>query len=391
MEKIRAVAKHIAETKHPEDELVIVAGTNGDTTDQLIELAYEAGSDLHKSEMDMLLATSSQQTVALLAIALQSEGIEAQAVPGLITSSVKDNPYASVMSLNTTGIEQAVRAGKVAVVSGFQGISENGDIALAGRTGSDLTAVGIAAQLEWDCDIYSQSECMYTVDPDIYPETKPIKAITYEEMMEVANLGADKIETQAIELAKKYNVKLYFGKSLEKDRSKGTYIVNKEFMANQNLLVEDTPITGMGIQDEVSIFTLRGIPSDGKAVAECFRILGELGIVVDMISQQMAQDGSCTVSFSCDKQAGDELEKALAEDHVFDVISIERETDLAMISLVGVGMATHSGVSGQVFRVLAENGIRYYHITTSEISISVTVKMDQKLPAAIALCREFNL
>ena len=391
MDKIRAVAKHIAETKHPEDGLVVVAGVNGDNMRELAALAVQAGSEPHKTELDMLLATGEQQTVALLAIALNSEGVEAQAVEGLLTNTATDNPYVTVKSLNTSEIEQAVSAGKVAVVSGFQGVSEGGDLQNAGKTGSDLTAVGIAAQLEWDCNIYSESECMYSVDPEIYPETKPIRAITYEEMMEVANLGADKIETLAIELAKKYNVKLYFGKSLEKDKSKGTYIVNKGFMANQNLLVEDTPITGMGIQDEVSSVTQRGIPSDGQAVAECFRILGELGIVVDMISQQMAPDGTCTVSFSCEQQAGDELEKALAEDHVFDVISIERETDLAMISLVGVGMATHSGVSGQVFRVLAENGIRYYHITTSEISISVTVKMEQKLSAAIALCREFNL
>ena len=141
---------------------------------------------------------------------------------------------------------------------------------------------------------------MYTADPQMYPEARPIKAITYEEMMEMTNLGADKVETRAVELAKKYNVKLFLGKSLEKDKSKGTYIVNKEMIVNENLVVEDMPVTGMGIQDEISIFTLRNVPSDGKAVAECFRILGELGINVDMISQQMAADGSCTVSFSCE-------------------------------------------------------------------------------------------
>lgn len=360
----------------------------GETTDKLIALAKEAGTDLKKSELDMLLATGDQQTVALLAIALQAEGVDAQAVSALTSSVALDNPYATVKGLNTALIEQAVAAGKVAVVSGFQGISEDGNL---GTGGSDVTAIGIAAQLEWDCDIYSESVCMYTVDPKIYPEAKPIRAITYEEMMEVANLGADKIETGAVELAKRYNVKIYFGKALENDKSKGTYIVNKQLMANQNLLVEDTPITGMGIQDEVSIFTLRNIPADGKAVAEAFRILGELGIVVDMISQQMAADGTCTVSFSCDSASGDQLEAALAAEDIFAGIEINREANLAMISLVGVGMATHSGVSGKVFRVLAENGVRYYHITTSEISISVTVEMEQKLSAAIALCREFNL
>lgn len=389
MDKIKAVAKHIAATKQDGDGLVIVVSAMGETTDKLIALAKEAGTDLKKSELDMLLATGDQQTVALLAIALQAEGVDAQAVPLLASNVALDNPYATVKGLNTGLIEQVVVGGKVAVVSGFQGISEDGN--LKSGNGSDVTAVGIAAQLEWDCEIYSESECMYTVDPEIYPQAKPISAITYEEMMEVANLGADKIETAAVELAKRYNVKIYFGKALSNDKSKGTYIVNKQLMANQNLLVEDTPITGMGIQDEVSIFTLRGIPADGKAVAEAFRILGELGIVVDMISQQMAADGTCTVSFSCDSESGDKLEAALNAEDVFNGIEINREANLAMISLVGVGMATHSGVSGKVFRVLAENGVRYYHITTSEISISVTVEMEQKLSAAIALCREFNL
>ncbi len=232
---------------------------------------------------------------------------------------------------------------------------------------------------------------MYTADPQMYPEARPIKAITYEEMMEMTNLGADKVETRAVELAKKYNVKLFLGKSLEKDKSKGTYIVNKEMIVNENLVVEDMPVTGMGIQDEISIFTLRNVPSDGKAVAECFRILGDLGINVDMISQQMAADGTCTVSFSCDDKQGNTLEAELAKQDEFKDIVIDRVSDLAMISLVGVGMATHSGVSGKVFQILAENGIRYYHITTSEISISVTVAMDQKLKAAIALCRAFHL
>ena len=193
------------------------------------------------------------------------------------------------------------------------------------------------------------------------------------------------------ELAKKYNVKLFLGKSLEEDKSKGTYIVNKEMIVNENLRVEDMPVTGMGIQDEVSIFTLRKVPSDGKAVAECFRILGELEINVDMISQQMAQDGTCTVSFSCDDKQGEVLMTELGNQKAFDSIVVDREKGLAVISLVGVGMATHSGVSGEVFRILAENNVKYYHITTSEISISVTVEMDDKLKAAIALCREFHL
>ena len=365
----------------------------GETTNKLLAMAKKVGTEIPKRELDVLLATGEQQTVALLAIALQNLGIEAQSMTGFQSGFVtnKYHTNAKIKEINTEKVEEIVNSGKVAVVAGFQGIDEEGDITTLGRGGSDITAVGIAAHLGWDCEMYTTSECLYTVDPELYPEAKPIRAITYEEMMEIANLGADKIETRAVELAKKYNVKLFLGKSLETDKSKGTYIMSKEMIINENLLVEDMPITGMSIQDEVSIFTLRNVPADGKAVAECFRTLGELEINVDMISQQMAADGKCTVSFSCSKEQGDALQAELDGQEVFSDIIVDREGDLAMISLVGVGMATHSGVASKVFQVMAENDIRYYHITTSEISISVTVEMDQKLKAAIALCRAFRL
>ena len=374
MKKLREVAAHIASLRGQYENMVIVVGNMGQSTGDLIAMAKEAGQDIPKRELEVLLAAGEQQSASLLAIALSDMGVEAESMMGCKREIV-----------------EIFSSGKVAVVAGFQGIDETKDIIDLGRGGSDITAVGIAAHFGWDCEFYTTAECMYTADPQMYPEARPIKAITYEEMMEMTNLGADKVETRAVELAKKYNVKLFLGKSLEKDKSKGTYIVNKEMIVNENLVVEDMPVTGMGIQDEISIFTLRNVPSDGKAVAECFRILGELGINVDMISQQMAADGSCTVSFSCDDKQGNTLEAELAKQDEFKDIVIDRVSDLAMISLVGVGMATHSGVSGKVFQILAENGIRYYHITTSEISISVTVAMDQKLKAAIALCRAFHL
>ncbi len=377
------MARHIAETKKKEDGLVVVTGLSERTAEGLEERALKMGGDVPESEMNALLSAGDQQTAALLAIALQEEGIPAQSVTGF-KSGVVTNRYRfkdRINEINTDRVEEIVESGRVAVVAGFQ----------TTEGGSDVTAVGTAAYLGWDCDIYTEDMCMYTVDPQVYPEAKPIKAVTYEEMMEMANLGADKIETKAVELAKKYSVKLFFGKSLEDDRSKGTYIVSKEMIINENLLVEDTPVTGMGIQDEVSIFTLRNLASDGKAVAEVFRILGEQNIIVDMISQQMAENGTCTVSFSCGADQGEALTNEIGRHEIFDGITIDCEGNLAMISLVGVGMAANSGVASEVFRILAENNIKYYHITTSEISISVTVEMGQKLNAAIALCRAFNL
>ncbi len=373
--------------------MVIVASAMGKTTDGLMAMARQVGEEIPRRELDVLLATGEQQTVALLAIALQNLGVPAQSMTGYQSGFVTDSSHtnAKVEAINTERLEEIIAQGKVAVVAGFQGVNEDGDITTLGKSGSDITAVGIAAHLGWDCEMYTTTDCLYTADPALFPEAKQIKAVTYEEMMELANLGADKIETRAVELAKKYNVRMFLGKSLETDKSKGTYIMSREMIIKEDLLVEDMPITGIGTQDEVAIFTLRNVPADGKAVAECFNTLGEMDINVDMISQQMAPDGTCTVSFSCDGAQGRELKTKLEANKAFRNIVIECEENLSMISLVGVGMATHSGVASQVFKVLAENGVRYYHITTSEISISVTVEMEQKLKAAIALCRTFHL
>jgi len=393
MAKIQAVARHIARIKDNYEGMVIVASAMVASTDKLIAMAKQAGDNIPKRELDVLLATGEQQTVALLAIALQNLGVDAQSMTGFQSGFVTNRYHNNVRidAINTEKVEEIVKSGKVAVVAGFQGINEDGDITTMGSGGSDITAVGIAAHLGWDCEIYTTTDCLYTVDPKLYPEGKPIKAITYEEMMEIANLGADKIETRAVELAKKYNVKLFLGKTSETDKSKGTYIMSREMIINENLMVEDMPITGVSTQDDVAIFTLRNVPADGKAVAECFAVLGELGINVDMISQQMAENGTCTVSFSCSAEQGEALMSELEGREAFADIQMNCEGNLAMISLVGVGMATHSGVASKVFQVLADNSITYYHITTSEISISVTVDMEQKMKAAIALAREFNL
>ncbi len=393
MADIQMLAKHIAETKKAEDAMVIVVGAMGETACGLTVLADEAGRGVQKSELDVLFSAAAQQTAALLAVSLQNEGLAAQSVIGFVQDTGTDKYGKSVQlkKINTAGVDKILDEGKIAVAAGFHEADyySSGDVLAGG--GADVTAVGIAAHLDCECEIYTNADCMYTVDTELYPQAKPIKFITHEEMMEVVNLGSNIIETKAVELAKQCGVKVFLGKSMESDKSKGTYIVSNEMIINENLMVEEAPITGVGIQDDVSIFTLRNVPADGKAVAECFRILGDLNINVDMISQQMAQDGTCTVSFSCSDKEGEVLAAELSAKEEFKAITVECESGLAMISLVGVGMATHSGVASQVFRVLAENGIRYYHITTSEISISVTVKMLNKSNAAIALCRAFDL
>lgn len=391
--KVREAADFIAETHVPDEGLVVVVSAIGDTTDNLIEYARTLGKGLSRREMDALLATGEQQAAALMAMALQKAGLPAVSVSGFqsgfLTNS--DHTNAKIQEFDTEVIEEILAEGSIPVVAGFQGVNEDGDITTLGRSGSDITAVAIAAMLDWNCELYTTRKCLYSMDPEFHPDAKPIHYITYEEMMELANLGGDRIETRAVELAKKYNVRLYLGKIFDSNKESGTFVTSKEEVMNRNIYMEDMPVTGIGTQDNVSIFTLRNIPAGGKATAECFRILADMNINVDLISQQATSEDAFMVSFSCNTEEGKLLKPRLEEHPFFSNIEISQIDNLSIISLVGVGMATHSGVASKVFRVLADKNITYYHITTSEISISISVDMDCKLKAGLALAMEFHI
>ena len=387
MEKIRDVAKHIASFRKEGDGIVIVASAMGGTTDELIALAKEAGEEVPKRELDALLATGEQKTVALLAIAMQNMGVPAVSMTGFQSGFITTDHHlnARIKEINTERIEQYLKDGKVVVLAGFQGISEEGDITTLGKGGSDTTAVAIAAQLGWDCEIYSDVDAIFTTDPKIYPKAKKLDRITYEEMMELASTGAVILETRSVEIAKKYNVKLYIGKSLEGNKRKGTYVMN------DSIYIEDMPVTGISISDDCSIYSLRGIENDGIAVAKLFQLLADININVDMISKQNFGDNKCTISFSCTDSQSKDLDKAIQDHEILREITIEKQPNLSILSLVGVGMATATGVASKVFSILAQENIMYYQITTSEISISVTVNRDEKIKAVIALCEAFGL
>ncbi len=386
IEKIRAVAKHIASFRKEGDGIVIVASAMGGIKDELISQAKQVGETIPKRELDALLATGEQKTVALLAIALQNLGVPAVSMTGFQSGFITTNQHskARIKEINTERTEQFLKEGKVVVLTGFQGISEDGDITTLGG-GSDTTAVAIAAQLGWDCEIYTDVDAIFSIDPKIYPKAKKLDRITYEEMMELASGGAAILETRSVELAKKYNVKLYIGKSLESDKRKGTYVMNDTFY------IEEMPVTGISISDDCSIYSLQGMKNDGIVIASLFQLMADHNINVDMISKQIYGDNLCTVSFSCTDAQSEELDAVIENSNILDGITLKKQTNLSIISLVGVGMATSPGVAGKVFAILAREGIPYYQITTSEISISVTVNRDEKIKAVIALCEAFGL
>jgi len=387
IDKIRAVAQHIASFRKEGDGIVIVASAMGGTTDELMSLAKAFGDKVPKRELDALLSIGEQKAAALLAIALQNLGVPAVSMTGFQSGFITTDQHskARIKEINTERVEQYLKEGKVVVLAGFQGISEEGDITTLGRGGSDITAVAIAAQLGWDCEIYTDVDAIFTTDPKINPNAKKLDKITYDELMELASTGAAILETRSVELAKKYNVRIFIGKSLESDKRKGTYVMN------DSIYIEDMPVTGISISDDCSIYSLRGLENDGVAVANLFRLLADLNINVDMISKQTYGDNKCTVSFSCTDEQAKDLDRAIENHEILSEIAVEKQPNLSILSLVGVGMATATGVASKVFSILAQEGIMYYQITTSEISISVTVNREDKIKAVIALCEAFGL
>lgn len=388
LEKIRAIAANIAATRKTDDGLVIVTGAMAGLAENVMKMANRISCDIAKPELDRLFAAGEQQTAALMTIALREKGVDAVTITELRGRSLDlaDNIYeGNAIEIDTEELERLLGEGKVIVVAGFQGIGDYGADDTDGRYGAAATAVAIAAQLGWPCELYGTVEAVYTVDPSFYKKARIIKKISYEELMELLVLGKIDLEGRAIELANKYNVRLFIGAPNTTDKTGGTYIMN------QNLIVESMPVTGISISDNCVIYTLKGIKNDGKAAAEMFELLGELDINIDMISQYIAGDEECVISFSCTEGQVDAMDKAVAENPVFEDLSVEKQDHLAMISVVGVGMASHSGVASTVFSVLANEGIKYYQITTSEISISVTIDKSNKGKAVVALGEAFNL
>ena len=385
MEKIKAVAACVAATRREGHDMVVVASAMGKTTNQLIALAKETGGADNVRELDALMATGEQTTVSLLAMALQGLGVPAVSLTGgqcgFLTNA--NHSRAKIVDIKDDALKRHIANGKVVVVAGFQGINEKGDITTLGRGGSDTTAVALAAKLGWDCEIYTDVESLFTIDPRKCPNAKRLHRIAYDEMMEMASLGAGVLETRCVEIAKKYGVRLYLGKSLETDKRKGTYIMES------NETFESMPITGISLKENCAMLTITGAPGDGRCVDDVFALVAELDVNVDMISQQILSDGGVALSFSCSLDDAALLEQKLAQRALPYALSVQQP--LGKLSLVGVGMITHSGVASRAFSALYQNGIRYYQITTSEISISITVDVQNLQKAVALLSREFGL
>jgi len=374
-ERIRNVAQRVARYKALGHQVVVVVSAMSGETNRLIGLAKEIMPDPDPRELDQMVSTGEQVTIALTALALMDLGIKAKSYTGSQVSIITDDAFtkARILKIDEDKIRADLNAGYVVVVAGFQGVDENGNITTLGRGGSDTTGVALAAALKADeCQIYTDVDGVYTTDPRIVPEARRLDSITFEEMLEMASLGSKVLQIRSVEFAGKYKVKLRVLSSFEEEGD-GTLITFEE---TDNM--EQPIISGIAFNRDEAKITVLGVP-DRPGIA--YQILGpvaDANIDVDMIIQNVGADGTTDFTFTVHKS---ELGKALAilKDKVQKHIGareINGDDKIAKVSVVGVGMRSHVGVASQMFRTLAEEGINIQMISTSEIKISVV--LDEK-------------
>ena len=386
IKKIQAIADYIVKFKEICDEIVVVASAMGKTTDFLIKMAKDTSENPDQRELDSLLATGEQQTVALLSMAINSKGKKAVSLTGY-QAEIKTmgvHTKSKIESIGTEKIESYLKKGYIVIVAGFQGINEKGDITTLGRGGSDTSAVALAASLKCQCRIYTDVDGIYNVDPRIYSKAKLLKEISYEEMMEMSNLGAGVMETRAVEIGKKFDIPIFVGKTLSE--TGGTYIMNR------STALEEKLVTGISIAKDILITTILNIPYSSEKIAEIFTAVDNYGLNINMITQNILRDGTTEISFSCQASEKYLLNQVIKRvEEIFPEADIEYREGLGMISVIGVGMINNSGIAGRFFSALSKAGVNFYQVTTSEISISCSIDREKIEQAVNAAAEEFCL
>lgn len=368
LERIENVAARVIETKKSGADVVVVVSAMSGVTNQLVDYASHYTKDPDGVAMDMLLSSGERVTCALLTIALINLGYPAVGLSGRLAGIITDSMHtrARIEAIDTRRMKEELKAGKIIVVAGFQGIDEKGDVTTLGRGGSDLSAVAIAGALDADlCEIYTDVDGVYTTDPRIEPKAKKLDKISYDEMLELASLGAKVLQNRSVELAKKLNVNLVTRSSF--NHNEGTLITKEESM-------EAVLVSGIALDKNQARVTLRGVVDKPGIAAEIFTALAEKNINVDMIIQNVGQDGTTNLGFTIPQN-----ELHIAKE-CMDKLSASREIlyndEIVKVSVVGVGMKSHTGVASLAFQTLANEGINIQMISTSEIKISMIV--DQK-------------
>ena len=366
LERIRAVALRVIESVKAGNELVVVVSAMSGVTNSLIEQAEYFSKNPNGADMDMLLSSGERVTSALLSIALNELGYRAVSFSGrkagIITNSVFTK--ARIKHIDTSAIKAALKEGKIVIIAGFQGVDEEGNVTTLGRGGSDLSAVAVAGALSADlCEIYTDVDGVYTTDPRIEPKAKKLDKISYEEMLELASLGAKVLQNRSVELAKKLNVNLVTRSSF--NNNEGTMITKEDG-------IEQALVSGIALDKNQARITLRNIEDKPGIAAEIFSSLARANINVDMIIQNVGTNGATNLGFTVPENELDQAKNTMKE-VLGDQVLLESDSAVVKVSVVGVGMKSHSGVASMAFKALADEGINIGMISTSEIKISMIV------------------
>jgi len=387
IEKIREVAKRVLESYREGNQMVVVLSAMAGQTDGLIQLAKKMNDDPDPRELDVLMSTGEQVSVALFAMAVKSMGCDARSLLGFQVAIHTDRIYgkARIHEIDTARITRELDRGRIVAVAGFQGLDERGNITTLGRGGSDTTAVALAAALTADvCEIYTDVEGVYTTDPNICPRARKMEFISYDEMLELASLGAKVLEIRSVEFAKKFDVPLHVRSTFS--REKGTMVVA------ETKDMEKVLVSGVAYNKSEARVTIKKVPDVPGVAARIFAPMFAEGIVVDMIIQNTSEDGITDLTFTVPKPDFYKTMKLVRD--VAQKIGAEKvlgDEDIAKVSIVGVGMRNHAGVALKMFQALAAENINILMISTSEIKISCVIEEKYTELAVRILHKVFGL
>ncbi|RXJ87608.1 aspartate kinase [Arcobacter sp. CECT 8985] len=387
LERIQNVANIIKKIKDEGHDVIAVVSAMSGETNKLIEYAEHFSKDPNRCEMDMLLSSGERVTSALLSIALNDQGYEATSMSGREAGIVTDTAHtrARIEGINTTSMKNAINDGKIIVVAGFQGVTEEGRVTTLGRGGSDLTAVAIAGAIEADvCEIYTDVDGIYTTDPRIEPKAKKLDKISYDEMLELASLGAKVLQNRSVEMAKKLDVNLV-------SRSSFTPEIEGTLITKEENIMEKPIVSGIALDRNQIRVGLYGLTDRPGIAASIFTSLADENINVDMIVQTKGSDGKTNLDFTIPTTDFEACKKVMSKFNNEDSVRIDYSDEICKVSIVGVGMKSHTGVASKAFATLAKENINIRIISTSEIKISMIILEKYAELAVRALHEVYNL
>ena len=389
IDRIKNVARRIIKKREDGNQMVVVVSAMGKSTDELVKMAYSISDAPPRRELDMLLATGEQVSISMLSMALNAMGYDAISFTGpqVGVHTMGHHGKSRIMDIETRKIEDALNDGKIVIIAGFQGVNENDDITTLGRGGSDTSAVALSCVLECPCEIYTDVDGIYGVDPRLYPPAKKLDTVSFDEMLEMASLGAGVMHARAIELGSKYNAEIYVASSIHD--VPGTLI--KEGDSNMSPM-EQQAITGLAIDNDELMVSLKNVPFDMNITAQFFSDLAKKSINIDMISQTAPVYGASNISFSAPIEDLSELRKILYDFmEKYPQVEMDINKEISKLSVVGIGMRSQSGVAAKFFQLLADNNIPMLMITTSEIRISCVIPSELRDTAVMATADAFDL